>query len=253
MHTPSLWMQQDTANVSRMRAAGPVCHWQGHKFLSVHQHFSLPPVAYEACRCSRKASWGAPLPPPQMDRRPRCDRTECKDEADQWGNLSSIGTAHGRKAGRAIGEPQPLFYIASSHHPSIRGRFTESHRRKWKRAAAPALDACSYPSPTTTHLIACIAAEAGGFQGTGAGASIDPTGCAEVSDESSGPVRSAMEPQCERGRWRAVPSDSGKYRVSLKEQSRNKGIQTEEERVLSVYFRLRFKSFTKLSLVKIWT
>ncbi|TNN49580.1 hypothetical protein EYF80_040198 [Liparis tanakae] len=25
----------------------------GHKFLSVHQHFSLPPVAYEACRCSR--------------------------------------------------------------------------------------------------------------------------------------------------------------------------------------------------------
>lgn len=192
---------------SRIRAAGPVCHWQGHKFLSVHQHFSLPPVACEqreACRCSRIASRGAPLPPLQWTGEHDGNDANAPANHTIEENVSSIGEQRAKKRGEratARWAPSSFSYIASSHHPSVRGRITESHRGRemcWCSARWS-----SYPSPTTTHLIACIWTRAGGCEGAADGGLIDPTVCAEVSDESSGPVRSAMEPQ-----WKGTMTSS---------------------------------------------
>lgn len=122
MELDGTWMQRRTA--SRIGAAGPVCPRQGHKFLSVHQHFSLPPVAYEACRCSRIASRGAPPLPSQCTGghdgiEPNATTKRITEE-----NLSSTGGEYDGKAARPTdrpASPSPFFYIASSHHPSICG------------------------------------------------------------------------------------------------------------------------------------
>lgn len=80
--------------------------------------------------------------------------------------------------------PAPFSHTASSHHPSL-------HRGH----PGPVLTARSYPSPTTTHLMACIWTEAGGVHGTDAGNVGDPKVCARGTDEGSGLVRLAMKPQ----------------------------------------------------------
>lgn len=168
-------------------------------------------MAYEACRCSRIASRGSSLLPSQWAGGHDVIEPNAitKQRTEEICRASGSRRQKSSATDRSL-SPSPFSYIASFHHPSIRGRFTESHTRKC--AGVLCLGACSYPSPTTTHLIACICAGAGGFQGAGAGGLIDPTVCAEVSDESTGPVRSAMEPQWKGSmtngaeRLRKVPS-----------------------------------------------
>lgn len=77
----------------------------------------------------------------------------------------------------------------------------------------------SYPSPTTTHLMACIA---GGVHGTDAGNVEDPTVCAPGSDESSGLVRLAMKPQ-----WKRSTTNSAD--VLRKHPSALKGTVTKKD------------------------
>ncbi|KAK1881434.1 Bifunctional purine biosynthesis protein PurH [Dissostichus eleginoides] len=125
-----------------------------------------------------------------MNGRATMRSNRCNHKADPGGGVWSRTN---RATDRSV-SPSPFSYIASSHHPSIHGRFTESHI-KTTVLLFMCVCACSYPSPTTTHLIACMFTGAGHVQGAGVGALADPTVCTEVSDESSGPVRSAMEPQ----------------------------------------------------------
>lgn len=122
-------------------------------------------------------------------RRARRDRTEPTHKVENRANLASVDRKPGE---RQPAEPQPLFYIAASHHPSIRGRSTQSVRDKVLLGAAAArlLPVSHHHTFDSLHC-----ARAGGFQGAGAAGSVDPTDCAEDSDESSGPVHSPMEPQ----------------------------------------------------------
>lgn len=224
-----------------MRAAGPVCHWQGHKFLSVHQHFSLPPVAYEACRCSRISPRGSPFLQLRYTgghdvNKPNATTKQITEE------IYRASASRRKKPGRRqIGEPQPLFLhsILPSIHSWTHHWITQE---KISRSCCPY--GCAYPSPTTTHLIACICTEAGGFQGAGAGGLIDPTVCAEVSDESSGPVRSAMEPQWKGSmtscaeRVRKLPSVFKATESGIEESA-------AEENLHFLYFRLRINPFTE--------
>ncbi len=92
---------------------------------------ALPPVAYEACRCSRVASRGAPLSPSHWTGghdgiKPKAITKQITEEISR---ASGSKPQKARATDRSV-SPSPFSYIASSHHPSIRGRCTESHRRK---------------------------------------------------------------------------------------------------------------------------
>lgn len=112
--------------VCRIKASGPVGHWQGHKFLSVHQHFSLPPVAYEACRCSRIRSQrhNGPEGHGGIEPRARTEQISAGLRRPLWSRPQKD-----RGDGPDRWAPAPFTSIASSHHPSIRGRGITHTRR----------------------------------------------------------------------------------------------------------------------------
>lgn len=88
-------------------------------------------------------------------------------------------------------DPHPFYHIASSHHPSVRGRIT------WALFCWPACiiwrSALTRRRPPHIWSLAF-----GRVPGSGAGKFKDPTVCSEGSDESSGLVRLAMKPQWKR-------------------------------------------------------
>lgn len=117
------------------------------KFLSVHQHFSPPPVAYEpSCRCFGVASRGAPLSrraggPKRTAIAPRktskvSDFIDRERERQRWGRRGWDKS----KRDRRVGEPQPIFLhsiLPSSIPPSVDAspnRTRDKKRRRRHRA-----------------------------------------------------------------------------------------------------------------------
>ena len=93
-------------------------------------------------------------------------------------------TGESGRATHRCAAPLLFFFYKASSPASI---------HPWTRYRIPHERTCwcgvvynSYPSPTTTHLIACMSARARSFQGAADGASMDSTVRAEVLDESSG-------------------------------------------------------------------
>lgn len=87
---------------------------------------SLACISTSACLQwpTRRVGVPASAPTDTMNRRPRCDQTECDYKADNWGNILSIReqttTNEIKQGDRQIGEPQPLFLhsiLPSSIHP----------------------------------------------------------------------------------------------------------------------------------------
>lgn len=147
-------------------AAGPARRCQDHRFLSAHQPLS--------CCLS-----GPKCPHPPGDKPTR--------------RMRPVPTAIGMHSEPVRRSPSPC--IASSLLPSLPPILRAStaaslhHSRERCRARAR-----SYPSPTTTHLMACIGSRAGGFW-EAAPTVLTRQSAVRVWDESSELVRSEMVPQ----------------------------------------------------------
>lgn len=141
------------------------CPLQGHTFLSVHQHFSPPPVAPVASSGLRGVQvFRRSIPRRSADEAPsrssEPNRDRCPSKKKRPGGVwFHRETERGRWE---VGGGGPFSSIASSHHPSIRPwpLRTTNAGQKGGGGSAPRSPETrsrrSYPSPTTTHLMACI-------------------------------------------------------------------------------------------------